>query len=156
MLHSPYGEQHKPYHRRQGENHQPVRPSVLQAEEVGEAYRRYTPEDQHGPEHSGDALLRCDQAHPPCVSHSLDLVEAFCVELLLSRCAWLKLLKVRADVVDDGPPCRSPSCLRHQGCFSLLHQGILLMDHLLGVGTGEFLDVRTFWLGKSMGQPEDL
>ena len=30
------------------------------------------------------------------------------------------------------------------------------MDHLLGVGTGEFLEVGAFRLGEPMGQPEDL
>jgi hypothetical protein len=30
------------------------------------------------------------------------------------------------------------------------------MDHLLSVGVGELLDVRTFWLRELMGQPEDL
>ena len=30
------------------------------------------------------------------------------------------------------------------------------MDHLLGVRSGEFLDVRTFWFGEPMGQPGDL
>ena len=30
------------------------------------------------------------------------------------------------------------------------------MDDLLGVATGEFLEFDTFWLGKPMGQPEDL
>jgi hypothetical protein len=59
MLHGADGEQHKPDHRRQGKHHQPVRPRVLQAEEVGEAYRRYTPEDQNGPED----CIRC-----PCES----------------------------------------------------------------------------------------
>src|SRR5215216_3779761 len=100
MLHSAYGEQHQPDHRRQGHNHKPVRPRVLHTKEVGEAYRRYTPEDQNGPKDPWDALLRCDQAHSPCVSQSLDLVESFCVELLVSRCAWLELLKVCADLVD--------------------------------------------------------
>ena len=47
-------------------------------------------------------------------------------------------------------------CLRHQRCFPLLHQGILLVDHLPGVGSGEFLDVGTFGLREPMGQPEDL
>src|SRR5918993_4807039 len=156
MLHGPYGEQHQPYHRRQGQYHQPVRPRVRQAEEVGEAYRRYPPEDQNGPEDSWDALLGCYQTHSPCVGQSLDLVEAFCVELLIGRRLWLELLKVCADLVDKGPPCWSPLGLRHQGCFPLLHQGPLIVDHLFGVGTGEFLDVRTFWLRKPMTQPEDL
>jgi hypothetical protein len=40
--------------------------------------------------------------------------------------------------------------------LTLLHQGPLFVDHLVGVGSGEFLDVRTFWLRKPVGQPEDL
>src|ERR671910_1591345 len=156
MLHGPYGEQHQPYHRRQGENHQPVSPGVLQAEEVGEAYGCYTPEDQNGPEDCGDALLCCDQTHSPSVGQSLDLVEPFCVELHVGLCAWLELLKVCPDLVDKGPPCWSSFLRGHQGCLPLLHQGPLLVAHLLGVGTGEFLDVGTFGLRKPMGQPEDL
>src|SRR5918997_5775058 len=139
MLQGADGEQHQPDHRRQGQYHQPVRPRVLQAEEVGEAYSRYPPEDQNGPEDCWDALLRCDHTHPPCVGQSLDLVQTFCVELLVCRCAWLELLKVCADLVDEGPPCRSPLCLRYQGCLSLLHQGPLLVDHILGIRSGEFL-----------------
>ena len=69
MLHCPYGEQHKPDHRRQGHNHQPVRPRVLQTEEVGEAHRRYTPEYKDGPEDCRDALFGCDQTPPPCVQN---------------------------------------------------------------------------------------
>src|SRR5215208_4472123 len=156
MLHGAYGEKYQPDHRRQDYNHQPVRPRVIQAEEVGEAYGCYTPEDQNGPEDSGDALLCCDQTHSPCVGQSLDLVESFCVELLLGRRVWLELLKVCSDLVDQGPTCRSPSCLRHQRCLPLLHKGPLLVDHLLGVGSGEFLDVRTFWLREAIAQPEDL
>jgi hypothetical protein len=38
----------------------------------------------------------------------------------------------------------------------LLHQGPLFVDHLVGIRSGEFLDVRTFWLREAMGQPEDL
>ena len=83
MLQGADGEQYKPYHRSQGHHHQPVRPRALHAEQVGEAYRRYTPEDQHGPEDPGDALLRCDQAQPPCGVKFLDLVEPFGVELLV-------------------------------------------------------------------------
>jgi hypothetical protein len=30
------------------------------------------------------------------------------------------------------------------------------VDHLLGVGSGEFLDERTFWLREAIAQPEDL
>jgi hypothetical protein len=37
-----------------------------------------------------------------------------------------------------------------------LHQRLLFIDHLLGVGSGEFLEVGTFWFRESMGQPEDL
>src|SRR5215203_7127973 len=146
MLHGPDSEQYQPDDRCQGHHHQPVRPRVLQAEEVGEAYHRYTPEDQDGPQDSGDALLGCYQTHPPCVGQSLDLVESFCVELLLGLRAWLELLKVCADIVDEGPPGWSPFLRGHQGCLSLLHQGVLLVDHLLGVGSAEFLEVRTFWL----------
>src|SRR5829696_6789735 len=156
MLHGPNSEQYQPDDRCQGHHHQPVCPRVLQAEEVGEAYHRYTPEDQDGPQDSGDALLGCDQTHPPCVGQPLDLVETFCVELLLGLRVWLELLKVCADIVDEGPPCRSPLCLCHQGCFPLLHQGPLFMAHLLGVGTSEFLDVRPFWLREPIAQPEDL
>src|SRR5215216_3357210 len=100
MLHCPYGEQHQPYNRSQGHHHQPVCPRVLQTEEVGEAYGCYATEDQDGPKDSGNALLGCDQTHPPCVGQSLYLVEAFCVELLVGRGAWLELLKVCADIVD--------------------------------------------------------
>src|SRR5918998_3122407 len=156
MLQGPYGEQYQSDHPRQGQYHQPVRPRVLQTEEVGEAYSRYTPEDQNGPENCWDAFLGRHQTHPPCVGQSLDLVEAFCVELLVCGGAWLELLKVCADLVDKGPPSRSPLCLRHQGCLTLPHQGPLIVAHLLGVGAGEFLEVRTFWLRKPMGQPEDL
>ena len=46
--------------------------------------------------------------------------------------------------------------LRHQGRLPLLHQGPLLVDHLLGVGSAQFLDVRTFWLREPIAQPEDL
>ena len=46
--------------------------------------------------------------------------------------------------------------LRHQGRLALLHKGPLFVDHLLGVGSGEFLDMGTFWLRETMAQPEDL
>src|ERR671917_1853564 len=144
MLQGTYGEQNQSDHRSQGHYHQPVRPRALQTEEVGEAYGCYTPEDQNGPKDCWDALLRCDQTHPPCVGQSLDLVEAFRVELLVCGGAWLELLKVCADLVDKGPPCRSPLCLRHQGCLPLLHEKPLIVAHLLGVGAGEFLKVGTF------------
>src|SRR5215212_409911 len=156
MLQSPYGEQYQPDHRRQGHHHKPMRPRVLHAEEVGEANSCYPPEDQNGPQDSGDTLLRCDQTHPPCVGQSLDLVQSFCVELLVCLRVWLELLKVCAYFVDKGPPCRSPLCLRHQGRLALLHQRPLLVAYLLGVGSSEFLDVRTFGLREPMGQPEDL
>src|SRR5918999_6425883 len=107
MLHGAYGEQHKPDHRRQGHHHQPVRPRVLQAEEVGEAYGCYPSEDQNGPEDPGDAFFGCNQTHSPCVSQSLDLVQSFCVELLVCGGVWLELLKVCADLVDKGPSCWS-------------------------------------------------
>src|SRR5215216_1797686 len=156
MLQGPYREQYQPDHRCQGHYHQPVSPRALQAEEVGEAYRRYPPEYQNGPLHSWDALLCGDQTHPPCVCKPLDLVQAFCVELLFGLGVWLELLNVCADLVYQGPPCRSPLCLGHQGCLSLLHQGILLMNHLFGVGTGEFLEVGSFWCRKPIAQPVDL
>src|ERR687894_2069431 len=105
MLQGTYGEQNQSDHRSQGHYHQPVRPSALQTEEVGEAYGCYPPEDQNGPQHTGDALLGCHQAHPPCVGQSLDLVQAFCVELLVGLGAWLELLKVCPDLVDKGPSC---------------------------------------------------
>src|SRR5919107_5662700 len=104
MLQGPYGKQHQPYNRRQGHHHQPVRPRVLHTEEVGEAYRRYTTEDQDGPQDPGYAFFGCDQAHPSCVGQSLDLIESFRVELLVGPRLWLKLLKVRPDLVDKGPP----------------------------------------------------
>src|SRR5919112_827873 len=62
MLQGADGEQHQPDHRCERHHHQPVRPRVLEAEEVGEAYSRYPPEDQDGPEDPGDALLRRDRA----------------------------------------------------------------------------------------------
>src|SRR5215213_10045811 len=105
MLKGAYGEQNQRYDRRQGHHHQPVRPRVLQTKQVGEAYRCYPTENKNSPKHSWDALLRCDQTHPPCVGQSLDLVQSFCVELLICLCAWLKLLKVCADIVYKGPPC---------------------------------------------------
>src|SRR5215210_3853959 len=108
MLHGADGEKHKTYHRRQGQYHQPVRPGVLQAEEIGEAHGCYPTEDQNGPEDCGDALLCCDQAHSPCVGQSLDLVQSFSVELRVRGSVWLELLKVCSDLVDKGPPCRSP------------------------------------------------
>src|SRR5215210_7299426 len=136
MLQGADGEQHKPYNRRQRQYHQPVRPRVLQAEEVGKAHCRYPTEDQNGPEDSGDALLGGDQAHPPGVGQSLDLVQSFRVELLVGLGMWLDLLQGLPDVVDNGPPGRGSLPVHHQGRFSLLHQGILLMDDLLGVGLG--------------------
>src|SRR5215207_5054857 len=127
-------EQDQPYNCRQGYHHQPVGPRVLQPEEVGETYRGHPPEDKHRPEDPWDAFLGRDQAHPPGVGQPLDLVEAFRVELLVGRRAWLELLNVRANVVDNGPPCRSTFFLYQQGCFPLLHEGPLLVDHLRGVG----------------------
>src|SRR5215217_8599356 len=100
VLHGPYGEQNQSDHRCEGYYHQPVSPCVLQSKQVGEAYRRYPTEDQHGPEDPGDALLSCDQAHPPCVSQDLDLVKAFCVELLLGLGMWLEILNSCSDIVD--------------------------------------------------------
>jgi hypothetical protein len=40
--------------------------------------------------------------------------------------------------------------------LTLLHQGPLFVDHLVGIRSGESLDVRTFGLREAMGQPEDL
>jgi hypothetical protein len=125
-----------------------MRPRALQTEEIGEAYRRCSPKYQNSPKDPGDDLLGCDQAHPSCVRQSLYLVKAFCVELLVGRRAWLDLLKVRSVIVYEGPPSRSS--------LPLLHQRPLFIDHLLGLGSGEFLEVGTFWFGESMGQPEDL
>src|SRR5215203_649087 len=71
-------------------------------------------------------------------------------------CAWMEILSSCSDIVDEGPPRRSPSCLRHRRCFSLLHQRPLLVDHLLGVRSAEFLDVGAFWLREPIAQPEDL
>jgi hypothetical protein len=156
MLHGPYSEQHQPYHRCQGHNHQPVRPRVLQSEEVGEAVSRYPTEDQDDPEDSGEAFSGCDHAHPPCVGQDLDLVEAFCVKLLLGLRARLYLLQARPDIVDEGLPCSSPLSLLHQGCLPLLHQGPLFVDHFVSVGSGEFLEVGAFWLREPIAQPEDL
>jgi hypothetical protein len=156
MLHGAYGEQNKPDHRRQGHNHKPVRPRILQAEEVGEAYSRHTSEDQDSPEDPGDALLRRDQAHPPGVGEDVDLVKSFRVKLFLSLRARLEVLYVLPDVVDDGPPTGSPSFLPHQGCLPLLHQGPLPVDHLFGVGSDELLDESAPGLRKPVGQPEDV
>src|SRR5215211_6899473 len=133
-----------------------MRPRALQTEEIGETYRRCPPKYQNSPKHCGDDLLGCYQARPPSVRQSLYLVQPFCVELLVGRRAWLNLLKVRSDIVDKGPPSRSSLPLLHQGWLALLHQGPLLLNHLSGVGSGEFLDVGTLWLGEPMGQPEDL
>src|SRR5215210_4327193 len=83
MLQGADREKHQPDNRRKRHHHQPVRPRVLQAEEVGEGYRCYPTEDQDGPEDSGDALLGCDQAHSSGVGQSLDLVQPFRVELLV-------------------------------------------------------------------------
>src|SRR5215203_6445537 len=98
MLQGADGEQYQPDHRSQGHHHQPVCPRVLQTEEVGEAYGCYATEDQDGPKDSGNALLGCDQTHPPCVAQSLDLIKSFCVELLVGRGAWLELLKGCSDL----------------------------------------------------------
>src|SRR5215204_3460949 len=156
MLQGTNGEQYQPDHRSQGYHHKPMRPRALQTKEVGEAYRCYSPEYQNGPKDTGYTLLGCDQTHPPGVGQSLDLVRSFCIELLVGRRTWLELLKVCSDVVDKRPPCLSSFLRGHQGCSPLLHQGPLLVAHLLGVGTGEFLDVRTFGFREPMGQPEDL
>ena len=47
------GEQNQPYHRSEGQHHQPVRPRARKAEQIREANRRYRPEDQDGPEDRG-------------------------------------------------------------------------------------------------------
>jgi hypothetical protein len=44
----------------------------------------------------------------------------------------------------------------HRGRFSLLHQGPLLLDHLLSVGSGEFLEVVALRLWELVSEPEDL
>jgi hypothetical protein len=80
-----------------------VRPCVLQAEEVSEAHHQHPPNNQNNPQDSWYALLGHDQARPPCVRKPLDLVEPFCVELLLSPGAWLIALEGCPDVVDENP-----------------------------------------------------
>ena len=75
-------EEYQRDHRCQRRHHQPVCPGVLQTEEVGEAYRHYPSKDQNDPQDRGHALAGGDQAHSPGVRQRLDLVEAFCVELL--------------------------------------------------------------------------
>src|SRR5829696_7923264 len=103
MFHGADGDKDQPDNRCQGQHHQPVRPRVLQAEEVGKAHCRYPAEDQNGPEYSGDALLGGDQAHSPGVGQSLDLVEPFRVELLVGLKVRLDILQGRPDVVDQAP-----------------------------------------------------
>jgi hypothetical protein len=44
----------------------------------------------------------------------------------------------------------------HEGRSPLLHQGPLFVDHLLCVGSGEFLEVGPLGFRESMGKPEDL
>src|SRR5215218_2086930 len=74
MLHGTYGEQHKTYHRCQGQYHQPVCPGVLQTKQVGEANRHYPTEDQNSPKHSWEALscrlalMSSIRVHPAGVS----------------------------------------------------------------------------------------
>src|SRR5215203_2616790 len=119
MFHGADGEKDQPDNRCQGQHHQPVRPRVLQAEEVGKAHCRYPAEDQNGPENSGNTFLRRNQTQPPCISQGIDLVEPFRVELFFALRAWLEPLYVVQDVIDDGPPSGSPSGLRHQGCLPL-------------------------------------
>src|SRR5215212_11888324 len=150
------GEQDQPYHRSKGNHHQTVRPRALQAEQVREAYRCYPPEDQHGPQDPGDTLLRGDKARPPGVAQPSDLVAAFGVELFFGPRVRLEPLYARPDVVDEVPPRLGPRFLLQSGLVALRHQGPLLMDHLLGVGSGELLDVGALGLGQLIAKPEDL
>src|SRR5829696_8144206 len=69
---------------------------------------------------------------------------------------WVEVLNGCSDIVDEGPPCRSPFLRLHQGSLALLHKGPLFVDDFVGVGTGEFLDVGAFWLREPIAQPEDL
>ena len=92
----------------------------------------------------------------PDLGEVRDLTQPFGVELFLGLRLRLEAVYARPEVVDDGPPGGSPSRLRHQGRLSLLHQGPLLVDHLLGVGSAKFLDVENLGLGEPMGQPGDL
>ena len=91
----------------------------------------------------------------PGVRQALDLVEPLCVELLLGLRAWLVSPKGRPDILDEDPPTRSRSSMFHKGRSALLHQGPLLIDHLLCVGSGEFLEPVALGLRELMGQPED-
>src|SRR5215212_4560958 len=84
------GEQNQPDHRSKGNNHKPVRPRALQAEQIREAHRSHPPEDQDGPQDPGDPLLRGDQARPPSVTQPPDLVQPFCVELFFGFSMWLE------------------------------------------------------------------
>src|SRR5215203_4746596 len=150
------GEQHKPYNRGQGHHHQPVRPGALQAEQVGEANRRYPSEYKDGPEDSGYALLRGDQARPPGIGQPPHLAQSFSVELFLSLRVWLEPVYGRPEVVDKVPSCRRPRLLLQHGLLALRHQGPLLVDHLFGISFGELLDVGALWFGQLIAQPEDL
>src|SRR5215212_546967 len=84
------GEQNQPYHRSKGNHHKPMSPRALQPEQVREAHRSYTPEDQHRPEDPGDPLLRGDKARPPSVAKPPDLVQPFRVELFIGPRARLE------------------------------------------------------------------
>src|SRR5215211_9011720 len=69
-------------------------------------------------------------------------------QTFLSHRVGLVSLEGRPNVVDEDPTSRAR--------LSLLHQGPFFVDHLLGVRTGEFLDVMALGFGESMGEPEDL
>src|SRR5215218_4978473 len=69
-------------------------------------------------------------------------------QTFLSHRVGLVSLEGCPNVVDEDPTSRAR--------LSLLHQGPFFVDHLLGVRTGEFLDVMALGFGESMGEPEDL
>jgi hypothetical protein len=60
-------------------------------------------------------LLGCYQACPPSVRQSLNLVQPFCVELLVGRRAWLDLLEAGSNIVYKCPPGRGSMPLLYQG-----------------------------------------
>src|SRR5215217_6177558 len=68
ILHGTDSEYHQHDYRSQRHHHQPVRPAVPQAKEVGEAYCHHPPKHQNDPQNARDALLGCHHAHPPCVT----------------------------------------------------------------------------------------
>jgi hypothetical protein len=55
-----------------GHHHQPVRPRVLQPEQVREAHRSHPRAHQGNSEDGRYALVGGDQAHPPRVGELLD------------------------------------------------------------------------------------